>query len=213
MSSFYGQFNDPQLRGAYSQMGFQMPQMPRPYSTPPMPAGGMMGFSMNPPPSSVPGMVGYNQGSQGPVPYPNVPAGVNPEPTDSPGPGMAYDGPAPSAPPPPPPSSSSGSGGNQGINTGQNMSGTMALNPKDIDMSHFGGGLLSPGMQSAAVRMGMITPEQLRLFASVRNTGGAKGEFARQMRERFARIDARNRLRKRRRDAGFRIPRGQIIYD
>lgn len=211
MSSFYGPFNDPQLRGAYSQMGFQMPQMPRPYSTPPMPSGGMMGFSMNPPPSSVPGMIGY-QGSQGPVPYPNVPPGVNPEPSGSPGPGMAFDSPAP--PPPPPPSSSSG-GGNQGINTGQNMSGTMALNPQDIDLSRFGGGTINPAMQSAAVRMGMVTPEQLRLLANIRTTGGAKGEFARQMQGRFAEIDRRNRLRKRRRAAGINLPntQQQIIID
>ena len=194
MSSFYGAFNDPQLRGAYSQMGFQMPQMPRPYSTPPMPAGNTMGFS----------------GAQNSMPFPMQP-GFNPEPTGSPGPGMAYDSPAEtSAPPPPAPPSG---GGNQGINTGQNMSGPMALNPQDIDLSRFGGGTISPTMQSAAVRMGMISPAALNLLAGIRTTGGPRGEFARRMQRRFAEMDRRNRLRQRQRDAGFRVPRGRIIYD
>ena len=89
----------------------------------------------------------------------------------------------------------------------------MGLNPQDIDASRFGGGTINPAMQSAAVQMGMVSPEQLRLLSNVRSTGGRRGEFARQMQRQFARMDARNRLRKRQRDAGFRMPRGQVIYD
>ena len=89
----------------------------------------------------------------------------------------------------------------------------MALNPQDIDLSRFGGGTISPTMQSAAVRMGMISPAALNLLAGIRTTGGPRGEFARRMQRRFAEMDRRNRLRQRQRDAGFRVPRGRIIYD
>ncbi len=198
MSSFYS----PQQFNQFAQPtgGFARPMPSRPFASPPMPTGNMMGFS----------------GAQNSMPFPVLPPqvqpGFNPEPTGSPGPGMAYDSPAETSPPPPPAPPSGG--GNQGTNTGQTMTGVRALNPQDIDLSRFGGGIISPAMQSAAVQMGMISPGALNLLAGIRNTGGPRGDFARRMQRQFAEMDRRNRLRQRQRAAGFRSPLvGSIIYD